>query len=89
VLAALTRSEIRFRPAYESFSQSALITIVEAGLAVAAVTRMSAPPGLATLDASDGLPAVERLEVALIRRAGSNDRLCDALAEAILDGASA
>jgi DNA-binding transcriptional LysR family regulator len=89
VLAALTRSEIRFRPAYESFNQSALFTIVEAGLAVAAVTRMSAPPGLALLDGADGLPAVERLEVALIRRAGSNDRLGDAMAKAILEGSAA
>ena len=88
VLAALARSNIQFRPAYESFSQSALLTIVEAGLAVAAITRMSAPSSVVQLGKSDGLPKVERLDVALIRGAGSGNRLCDAMAEAILESAA-
>ncbi len=86
VLAALARSAIRFQPAYESFSLSALLTVVEAGLAIAAVTRMSAPPSVTEL-AADGLPDIEHLDVALIRRAGSDDRLCDVMAEAIRQSA--
>ena len=86
MLAALARSAIRFQPAYESFSLSALLTVVEAGLAIAAVTRMSAPPSVTEL-AADGLPDIEHLDVALIRRAGSDDRLCDVMAEAIRQSA--
>ena len=83
VLAALGKSDIRFQPAYESFSLSALLTVVEAGLAVAAVTRMSAPSSVVELTQADVLPMIEHLDVALIRSAGSNNSLCDFMAEAI------
>lgn len=83
VLAALTRSNIPFRAAYENVSQSALLTVVEAGLAVAAVARMSAPVSVAHLTAADGMPGVEPLEIALIRSAASNNRLGDEMADAI------
>ncbi|NKN38634.1 LysR family transcriptional regulator [Agrobacterium sp. a22-2] len=87
VLAALAKSDIRFQPAYESFSLSALLTVVEAGLAVAAVTRMSVPSAVVELVQADGLPVIERLDVALIRSAGSNNPLCDFMAEAIRNSA--
>lgn len=87
VLAALTKSDIRFQPAYESFSLSALLTVVEAGLAVAAVTRMSVPSAVVELTQADGLPVMERLNVALIRSAGSNNPLCDFMEEAIRNSA--
>ncbi|MCX2721479.1 LysR substrate-binding domain-containing protein [Roseibium salinum] len=85
VLAALGRGNVRYRSAYASFSYSALLTIVEAGLAVAAVTQISAPSSVACLTEEDGLPAVEPLDVILIRRPGSASIASNALAEAILD----
>lgn len=85
VLQALTRANISFRAAYSSFSHSALLTIVDAGLAVAAVAEMAAPAALTRLGESDGLPAVAPLEIACIRRAGSTGAPVDMLAEAILE----
>jgi DNA-binding transcriptional LysR family regulator len=89
VLAALTRSNIPFRAAYENVSQSALLTVVEAGLAVASVARMSAPPSVAQLTEADGLPALDAVEIALIRSASSHNRLGDDMAEAICQRADA
>jgi DNA-binding transcriptional LysR family regulator len=89
VLAALTRSNIPFRAAYENVSQSALLTVVEAGLAVASVARMSAPPSVAQLTEADGLPALDAVEIALIRSASSHNRLGDEMAEAICQRADA
>ncbi|MGR6431489.1 LysR substrate-binding domain-containing protein [Rhizobium sp. PAMB 3174] len=89
VLAALTRSNIPFRAAYENVSQSALLTVVEAGLAVASVARMSAPPSVAQLTEADGLPALDAVEIALVRSTGSHNRLGDEMAEAICQRADA
>lgn len=86
-LAALARGSVSYRSAYESFSYSALLTLVEAGLAVAAVTQGSAPPTLVRLGAEDGLPAMEPLEIVLVRGAGSDNVTCNAFAEAILGDA--
>lgn len=83
VLAALAQSNIQFRPAYENSSQSALLTVVEAGLAVAAVAQMSAPSSVAHVGKAEGLPDVEHLEVSLIRSVGSNNQLCEEMAETI------
>lgn len=87
VLAALGRSNIRYRSAYASFNQSALMTIVEAGLAIAGVTEMSVPPNVTRLGEVDGLPPVEPLDVILVRSANSYNAPCDALAQAILKDA--
>jgi len=83
-VAALRGANIHYRAAYSSFSHSALLAIVEAGLAVAAVVEMSAPPGFERLGQSDGLPTISPLDVMLIRSADSNRSPCDAIAEAIL-----
>ncbi len=85
-IAALSGSDIRYRAAYSSFSHSALLAIVEAGLAVAAVVEMSAPPDFQRLDQSNGLPPIAALDVMLIRSAASNRAPCDAIAEAIVSG---
>lgn len=50
---------------------------------MAAVTRMSAPSTVVELAQADVLPVIEHLDVALIRSAGSNNSLCDFMAEAI------
>ena len=82
--AALNNNNIRYRAAYSSFSHSALLAIVEAGLAIAAVVEMSAPAKFLRLNQSDGLPPIAVLDVMLIRSATSNRAPCDAIAEAIL-----
>lgn len=83
-VAALRGANIHYRAAYSSFSHSALLAIVEAGLAVAAVVEMSAPASFQRLGQSDGLPEISALDVMLIRSAGSNNAPCDAIAESIL-----
>lgn len=86
-IAALNKGNIRYRAAYSSFSHSALLAIVDAGLAIAAVVEMSAPPRFKRLDASDGLPPIASLDVMLIRSPTSNRAPCDAIAETILSAA--
>ena len=83
VLAALSKSDIEYRAAYESFSLSGLLTVVEAGLGVAGVPLMSAPSSVEVLTQADDLPLIEPLDIALIRSAKSNNRLCDYMADAI------
>lgn len=83
-VAALRGANIHYRAAYSSFSHSAMLAIVEAGLAVAAVVEMSAPASFQRLGQSDGLPEISALDVMLIRSAGSNNAPCDAIAESIL-----
>ncbi len=83
-IAALNKNNIRYRAAYSSFSHSALLAIVEAGLAIAAVVEMSAPAKFLRLNQSDGLPPIAALDVMLIRSATSDRAPCDAIAEAIL-----
>lgn len=85
VLAALEKSDIPFRATYESSSLAGLLTIVEAGLAVAAVTRLSAPPHLILPEDAGGLRTPEALDLILIRGAAANNPLCDALEEMIFD----
>lgn len=85
VLNALTHANIDYRSAYSSFSHSALLTIVDAGLAVAAVAEMAAPATVVRLDDRDGLPAVRPLEIALLRRAGASGAPVDMLEQAILE----
>lgn len=84
-LSALNQSNIRYRSAYANFSHSSLLTIVEAGLAVAVVAQMALPPDVARLGPREGLPDVEPLDIVLIRSGTSNNAACDALAEAILE----
>ncbi len=83
-IAALNNNNIRYRAAYSSFSHSALLAIVEAGLAIAAVVEMSAPAKFLRLNQSDALPPIAALDVMLIRSATSDRAPCDAIAEAIL-----
>ncbi|WP_428651619.1 LysR substrate-binding domain-containing protein [Roseibium sp.] len=86
-LAALARSSLRTRSAYASFSHSALVTLVEAGLAVAAVARMAVPPNVVRLGEKDGFPEVEPLEIILVKAKGTGSAASEALATAILEGA--
>ncbi|KWF30882.1 LysR substrate-binding domain-containing protein [Burkholderia pseudomultivorans] len=81
---ALNRRHIRFRMSYESPSFLGLLSMVEAGLAVAPLARCSIPEHLVQLSQGDGLPPLGELEVVLARSAQSARPPCDYLAEQIL-----
>jgi len=84
-LAALHRSGLSYRSTYSSFSHSALITLVEAGLAVAAVAQMAVPASVERLGRGLGLPAVDALDIILVRSRNATNAPCEALALALLE----
>lgn len=81
---ALRGARIPFRMSYESPSAQGLISMVEAGLAIAPLARCAAPPHLIQLGQAEGLPRLTELEVVLARSAQSARPPCDYLAELIL-----
>jgi DNA-binding transcriptional LysR family regulator len=83
-LSALQQANIRYRMSYESPSLLGLISMVEAGLAVAPLARCSVPEHLAQLGETEGLPPMTALEVVLARSAHSARPPCDFLAEQML-----
>ncbi|RQZ22229.1 LysR family transcriptional regulator [Burkholderia sp. Bp9017] len=82
---ALNRRNIPYRMSYESPSFLGLLSMVEAGLAVAPLARCSIPAHLVQLSQNEGLPPLGELEVVLARSAQSARPPCDYLAEQILD----
>ncbi|RQS33471.1 LysR substrate-binding domain-containing protein [Burkholderia sp. Bp8990] len=84
-LKALNRQKIPFRMSYESPSFLGLLSMVEAGLAIAPLARCSIPAHLVRLSQNEGLPPLDAVEVVLARSAQSARPLCDYLVEQILD----
>ena len=84
VLAALGQGNRCFRSAYSSFSHSSLLTIVEAGLAVAAVAQMAVPVGFERLGANEGLPSLEPLDIILVRSPSASSKPCEVMVKALL-----
>jgi DNA-binding transcriptional LysR family regulator len=83
-ISALQRENIKYRMSYESPSLLGLISMVEAGLAIATLAKCSLPSHLVELSQNEGLPQLEPLEVVLARSARSGRPPCDFLAEQIL-----
>ncbi|MHA7683280.1 LysR substrate-binding domain-containing protein [Cupriavidus sp. PET2-C1] len=83
-ISALQRENIKYRMSYESPSLLGLVSMVEAGLAVAPLARCSVPGHLVQLSQSDGLPPLAELEIVLARSSRSARPPCDYLAEQIL-----
>ena len=83
-ISALQRENIKYRMSYESPSLLGLISMVEAGLAIAPLARCSVPAHLVQLSQNEGLPPLNDLEVVLARSARSGRPPCDFLAEQIL-----
>jgi DNA-binding transcriptional LysR family regulator len=81
---ALQRADIRYRMSYESPSLLGLISMVDAGLAVAPLARCSIPAQLTVVGEAEGLPALPPIEVILARSARSARPPCDFLAEQLL-----
>ena len=84
-LAALTRQRRAHRVVYNSASLAGQLAAVEAGLAVAVLTRCSVPAGLQVLGEKQGLPDLPAMEVALLRSSASRrDAAVEALHELAL-----
>jgi DNA-binding transcriptional LysR family regulator len=81
---ALQRENIKYRMSYESPSLMGVLSMVEAGLAVAPLAKCSIPAHLVQLSQNEGLPPLGELEVTLARSSRSARPLCDFLAEQIL-----
>jgi len=83
-ISALQRASIKYRMSYESPSLLGLISMVEAGLAVASLAKCSVPGHLVQLSQNEGLPPLAELEIVLARSSRSARAPCDFLAEQIL-----
>lgn len=66
VLEALNGADRAYRVAYSSASLAGLITVVEAGLAVAGLPRCSVPPSLRIVGEREGLPFIRELEMSVL-----------------------
>lgn len=67
VLAGITALGRDYRVVYGSANITGQLAIVEAGLAVAALAKSSAPSHFKVLDSRHGLPDLPKMEVALVR----------------------
>jgi DNA-binding transcriptional LysR family regulator len=83
-IGALQRANIKYRMSYESPSLLGVISMVDAGLAIAPLPRCGVPERLVQLGPGEGLPRLTELEVVLARSARSARPPCDFLAEQIL-----
>lgn len=84
-LAALTAQRRAHRVVYNSASLAGQLAAVESGLAVAALTRCSVPPGLQILGSKHELPALPSMEVAVLRsKASQRMPAVDAMHEQML-----
>ncbi|SPS00190.1 LysR substrate-binding domain-containing protein [Cupriavidus taiwanensis] len=83
---SLERAGIAYRMSYESPSLLGLLSMVEAGLAVAPLARCAVPAHFTILGQPQGLPELAALELLLARSAKSKRPPCDFLAEQILSG---
>jgi DNA-binding transcriptional LysR family regulator len=81
---SLERAGIPYRTSYESPSLMGLLSMVEAGLAIAPLARCAVPAHLSLLGQAQGLPEIDPLEVVLARSSKSRRPPCDFLAEKIM-----
>ncbi|MCA1855514.1 LysR family transcriptional regulator [Massilia oculi] len=81
---SLERANIPYRTSYESPSLMGLLSMVEAGLAVAPLARCAVPAHLNLLGQAQGLPEIKPLEMILARSSKSKRPPCDFLAEKIM-----
>lgn len=64
---ACTRAGRQYRIAYSSPSIAGLLSPIRAGLAIGAIARCSVPDDLEIVPASDNLPQIEGIDIALMR----------------------
>lgn len=81
---SLERAKIPYRTSYESPSLMGLLSMVEAGLAIAPLARCAVPERFSLLGQAQGLPEIDPLEMILARSSKSRRPPCDFLAEKIM-----
>ena len=81
---SLEKAGIPYRSSYESPSLMGLLSMVEAGLAIAPLARCAVPAHLSLLGQAQGLPEIDPLEMVLARSSTSRRPPCDFLAEKIM-----
>lgn len=84
-ISALQNAKIRFRMLFESAGVMGLVSMLEAGLAIAPMSRCSVPSHLIQLGEDEGLPKLPMLDVVLSRSSKSNRPPCEFLARALLN----
>lgn len=72
ILKALTDTERQYHCTYSSSSLNGMVTIVQAGLAVAGLARCSVPPSLSIVGDREGLPPLRDLDVGMLRSSSSD-----------------
>ena len=83
---ALDAAERPYRIAYTSPSLSAIFAVVGAGLAVTAQLQSLITPDLRILGEAEGLPALPRTSIVLVRHPQRSSQVIDTLAEHITEG---
>ena len=84
-LAALATQRRKYRVVYNSSSLAGQLAAVDSGIAVAALTRCSVPPGMLILQGKHGLPPLPSMEVAALRsKASARTPAVEALHEQML-----
>ena len=81
---SLERAKIPYRTSYESPSLMGLLSMVEAGLAIAPLAQCAVPERFSLLGQTQGLPEIDPLEMILARSSKSRRPPCDFLAEKIM-----
>jgi len=67
ILKALAEAERTYHCTYSSASLTGMVTIVQAGLAVAGLALCSVPPSLTIIGEKEGLPPLHDLEIGILR----------------------
>lgn len=83
-LKALQQAKIPYRMSYESPAVQGLISMVDAGLAIAPLAQCGVPAHLLQLGAAEGLPPLQPVEVVLSRGTQSKRPPCDYFAELLI-----
>jgi DNA-binding transcriptional LysR family regulator len=79
----------RYRIAYASLNSNAIKAAVLAGLAVAAIPRVSVTPGMRILSEAEGFPPLMIVEIGLVFAPGKPNPAVEALAKHIRDSLAA
>ena len=83
-LKALQQAKIPYRMSYESPAVQGLVSMVDAGLAIAPLAQCGVPEHLVRLGAVEGLPPLQPVEVVLSRSLKSKRPPCDYFAELLV-----
>lgn len=83
-LAAMTKTTKPYRATYSSPSLAGILAIVQAGIAIAALTECSAPAHLVRLGKAEGLPPIKPLDIVLVKGRKRNSPAVEHLANEII-----